>query len=415
MLAIDNQEILNLPFVRETIQLAKDTVAAAHRPGIGITSCASDGIFANTIWARDSAVISLVSDLFPEELITTIATLIHHQDESGVLPIRVQQVDVFWSYVLGFLHLEKCLKKTDISPWYEYSKRAVPARDTVYYLIISYFNLYRSGAITRELAEKMIPCLVKALETEERHVDPVDQLVISRPCSNWGDCLKQKGKLASINLPRYQALRIMSLLVRENKGLSNQYSRQTKDVLSSCNQTLWDDSRGCFTVSAEDRRLDTLTNILACFWLKDLDQCARIQDSLERETRDNISGLLKCYSRPYAWHEISLLRTVGMTGYGNTFFYPLISDLNVLAQVRIASSHPDPLTRIKFIQRAQARFVNQTTIHFDLGTFHEVLKSPSRPARHPFFPRQFKSHSDFTPAAATYLAAALALSNFQAP
>ena len=104
-----------------------------------------------------------------------------------------------------------------------------------------------------------------------------------------------------------------------------------------------------------------------------------------------------------------------MTGYGNTFFYPLISDLNVLAQVRIASDHPDPLTRQRFTQKAQARFVNQTTIYCDLGTFHEVLKSPGKPARHPFFPRQFKSHADFTPAAAIYLAVATKLANFQAP
>ena len=274
MLAVNNQEILGLPFVRKTIRLAKDTVAAAHLPGIGITSCASDErIFANTVWARDSAAISLVSDLFPKELMTTIMTLIRHQDESGMLPIRVQQVDVFWSYVLGFLRLEKYFKKTDISPWYESSRRAVPARDTVYSLIISYFNLYQSGVINWEFAERIIPCLIKALKTEERHVDPIDQLVISQPCSDWGDCLKRKGKLVSINLLRYQALRIMTLLLsRKDKGLSTQYSSQAQKVLSSCYQSFWDGSRGCFTVSVKDRRLDTLTNILACLWLKDLDQ-----------------------------------------------------------------------------------------------------------------------------------------------
>lgn len=415
MLAVNNQEILNLPFVRETIQLAKETVVAAYHQDIGIASSASDGIFGNTTWTRDLALVSLISNSFPKELAATIETLVHHQDENGVLPIRVQRIDVFWSYVLGFLHLEKCLKKTDISPWYEHSRRAVPARDTVYCLIISYFNLYQSGVINWEFAERIIPCLVEALKTEEKYVDPIDQLVVSRPCSDWGDCLKRKGKLVSINLLRYQAIQIMARLVRRDKALSIQYSNQARKVLSSCYETFWDDSRGYFTVSAEDRRLDTLTNILACLWLKNWDQCVRIQNSLESEIRDQVSGLLKCYSKPYAWHEISLVRTAGMIGYGNTFFYPLLSDLNVLAQIRIASYHPDPLVRRNFTQRAQARFINQTTIHFDLGTFHEVLKSPNKPAQHPFFPRQFKSHSDFTPSAATYLAAAFALENLQAP
>lgn len=414
MLAIGNREILNLPFVQEMVNLAKETIAAAYHPDIGITSSASDDcIFSNTNWARDLALISLVSGLFPEEIATTIAALVHHQDKSGILPIRIQRNDVFWSYVYRFFHLEKWMKNTDIKPWYEYSKRAVPARDTVYCLIIACFNLYRSGD-KREFVKSMIPCLIKALETEEKHVDPKDQLVISRPCSNWGDCLKLKGKLVSINLPRYQALRIMAILVRENKGLSNQYSKQAQAVLSSCNQTFWDDSRGCFTVSAEDQRLDTLANILACLWLNDLDQCVRIQDALERETRDSLSGLLKCYSWPYTWREISLIRTGGMTGYGNTFFYPLLADLNILAQMRIASSHPSSLTQRNFIEKAQARFVSQTIIHSNLETFHEVLDDSYQPAQHPIFPRQFKSHPDFTPDAAVYYTTAIELSNFQA-
>lgn len=411
MLAFNNQEIFDLPFVRKTIQLAKETVVGAYAPDIGIASSASDGIFSHTTWARDLAIISLVSDLFPKELATAITIIVNHQDENGILPIRVQRIDVFWSYVLGFLRLEKCLKKTKINPWYEYSKRAVPARDTVYCLIIAYFNLYRSGTMTREFAKKMIPSLIKALETEEKYVDSKDLLIVSQPCSDWDDCLKRQGKLVLINLLRYRALRIMALLVHKNKGLSNQYSNQAQKVLSSCNQTFWDVSRGCFTVSTKDRRFDTLANILACLWLKDLNQCVRIQNSLESDVRDHISGLLKCYCRPYAWHEISLLRTVGMTGYGNTFFYPLLSDLNILAQVRIASCHADPLLRQNFTQRAQARFVNQTTIHFNLGTFHEVLQSANKPAQHPFFPRQFKSHDGFTPAAAVYLAVANKLTN----
>lgn len=397
------------------VNLAKETIAAAYHPDIGITSSASDDcIFSNTNWVRDSALISLVSGLFPEEIATTITALVHHQDKSGILPIRIQRNDVFWSYVYRFFHLGKWMKNTGIKPWYEYSQRAVPARDTVYCLIIACFNLYRSGD-KREFVKGIIPCLIRALETEEKHIDPKDQLVISRPCSNWGDCLKLRGKLVSINLLRYQALRIMAILVRENKGLSNQYSKQAKAVLSSCNQTFWDDSRGCFTVSAKNQRLDTFANVLACLWLNDPNQCVRIQDSLEREVRDNISGLLKCYSQPYTWREISLIRTGGMTGYGNTFLYPLLSDLNILAQIRIASYHSNPSVKRNFIERAQARFVIQTMSHANLQTFHEVIDPKTyQPAQHPVFPRQFKSHPSFTPDAAVYLATAIELSNFQA-
>lgn len=408
--------MLTSSLAQEMVQLAKNTIISAYRPGVGITSSASDGIFAKTIWTRDLTLVSLVSGLFPEELATTIATLIRNQHECGILPIRVQWVDVFLSYVAGFFGLEKWLGKKEIKPWYETSSRAVPARDTVYCLIISCFNLYQDGIIGKEFVEKIIPCLVKALETEEKHVDPKDQLVVSQACSDWGDCVKRKGKLVSINILRYQALRIMALFLRKDRKLSSWYLKKAEQVLSSCIEVFWDNSRGCFTVSARDKRLDTFANIFASFWLKDLNQCVRIQNALEQEVRDNVSGLLKCYSWPYAWHEISLLRTVGMVGYGNTFLYPLLSDLNILAQVKIASCHSDLSIKRNFAERAEARFANQTGIHAALKTFHEVLNPETyQPAQHPFFAKQFKSHPSFTPAAATYLAAALSLSNFQAP
>lgn len=405
------QEVLESPLVQEVAQLAKDTLASAHRQGRGVSSSSSDGIFSYTVWARDTAMAAMASHFFPKEMIDTIATLVSNQHEDGSLPIRVGWVDVFWAYLLGLIGLKKLAYKPSGEPWFAHSKRAVPARDTVYSIIIACFNLFRASREGRKFVTEIFPRLVRALESESKHVDPRDQLVISKSCSDWFDCGKRKGKLAGINLLRCQALHAMARMAYStgDSCLAERYSSVAEHVFQSCLEAFWDDERGCFTASAKDDRLDTFANVSACLWLPDLDRCVRIQDALEREVRE-ASGLLHCHSRPYSWQEISLTRTAWMTGYGNTFLYPVLADLNISAQARIASCHKNKAARREFAERAAIHLDLQTQTHMRLGTFHEVLDPRSHePAQHPVFRGQFKSHSGFTPAAAAYLAAYHAL------
>ncbi|GEM_PF-5206100 len=379
--------IIEVAQIEHAFAMAQQSVDQAYCPRLGL--CASvNGHFHQSVWTRDLFLASVYAD--QARLKQTIETILNHQHPNGSLPHRVELTRFVLTYFvswMGRLGRFVTQRKTP-KAIYEHSRGAVHARDTVPVLITMVANLYRQMDDRTKAVDFLTAHygrLQKALTREERlHGDP-DGLISSQSPQDWLDNLKRPGPLALINLLFLQAYRDMAFLAGEQRdGHYKTHCRGRARALRRSTRLFWNNG-GYYQASGTDTRLDVPANVVACLYHHNASRAVQIQASI-RHMVEAQGGLLATVSRRYPTSDLRwYFKLIGFTRYGHVWLYPWISQLNMLAKIRVARkvAGGQPTIAHKLLVEARRDFVALTKVHVQNDGFYEVLDPETlAPAHH---------------------------------
>jgi len=363
---------------------AATVIDACFQPGFGLRAT-DKGAFGPQIWMRDAMLASVAAP--PASLQQTLETMLGYVRETdGVVPYRVESNHHVRSYALGWLKRfgVDLVSRRKPEPIYRDSPLAVEAIDTVPAMIIAFSQVYNhlllddAGAAGGFL-NAHYPTLVRALDADERYVDPRDGLVISPELGDWADDVRRKGKLSLLNILFERAHNSMSALSNEQGDLvrAKTYLRRSRAMRRSIMRTFWN-PRGFFQAGQHDTRIDSPANVLAGLFWPQSRAAARGVLTTAAQTAAG-SGFLRIFDRGYP---ATMLRTqfmlAGFSDFTNRHVYPWIAQVSILARLRRARAlqrrgNLFAAQTTRLVEGAWADFLAISEVHQRNGSFYEIL------------------------------------------
>lgn len=385
--------------------VARKIVKGAHVRGWGFEA-ALQKQYSRVIYVRDA----MMTLLFPESeegLMETLKTIFRfRRKRDGALPLKVERVFHKWRYfsrLLGFPRL-----------WpvgvYDDNRLATSSRDTALLVAIACGRLFKGSQSGREFVRKHWRHLVRALEREDKFIDPKDGLLIGSDAPDWYDCVKRPGKLTLLNVLLYQTYREMAWMSKRLGYLtmSQEYRSRSEELKGSIMETFWDAENGYFWAGEKDNHFDACANIAAILILPHSEVTIAAQRSVW-ETVEGPMGMILDFDRPYPREQlVSWMRWLKVEKYGDPGCYPWMTVLACLAEIQIAEKHKDPAIAAEHLSRAVERFIMLSKLCKRDGTFYEIY-DPSSTTFRPlvvtkYWKALYRSNPDFLAAAALWLA-----------
>lgn len=362
--------------------------------------------YRGVVYLRD-AMMTLLLPESEEGLMETLKTIFRfRRKRDGALPLKVEWVFHKARYVsrlFGFPRL-----------WpvgvYDDNRLATSSRDTALLVAIACGKLFKRSQSGRDFVRRHWRYLVRALEREDRFVDPKDGLIVGSEAPDWYDCVKRPGKLTLLNVLLYQTYREMAWMSKRLGYLtmSQEYRDRSEKLKGSIMETFWDAENGYFWAGEEDNHFDSCANIAAILVLPHSEITVRAQQSI-REKAEGPMGMILDFDKPYPKeHLVSWMRWLKVEQYGDPGCYPWMTALACLAEIRIAQNHKDPTIAGEHLNRAIERFISLSKLCMRDGTFHEIYDPSSTTFRPLVITRCgkafYRSNPDFLAAAALWLA-----------
>ena len=344
--------------------------------------------FYRQIWTRDFAHASgnYFADKEPRAIADSLTTILKHQREDGMLPLRVEKEYLLLKVSpLRFLAkplfnlIEKGIRGRDERPVYE-GQDFSSAQDTVPTAINAIGEFFINSQEGKEFVKNHFDQIKKSVDFFRGKADPKDGLIsVKKGNADWADSINRQGKLGNINVLWARSLRLMEFMAK-NIGRdedAKNYREEFHKVKDNLLEKLYNKEEGYFRAEEGKDRIDTVASVFGSLYLLNPTEAAKVQETLEQRVKTP-SGL-KNFDPPYPKDRIlPILRLIGHGGYHNEDIWPWVTCQNIQAKIKIGLNHPDENVRKQYKEESVNDLADMADLFEKAGGAYEIFRPNNR-------------------------------------